>query len=273
MEERRNARRDALEATMGSRATGLWTLLALIALPAVPIMADGLGGSRASIVNQNEIAKAEDLTFLRTAADVRAFVAKERLVPIEPNADLVLHKVSFPYARPAVKLFVERLASQYRAAMGEPLVVTSVIRPTSRQPRNASPLSVHPAGIAVDFRIPAGSSQRSWLETTLLSLERHGVLDVTRERKPPHYHVAVFPDAYQRYADARIAAETEEAALAALAALAIEPAPAIAQPSLAPDTGTPGFTLPSAAVAMLGASALAVLVRWKTRSARQPVTL
>jgi LysM repeat protein len=38
-----------------------------------------------------------------------------------------------------------------------------------------------------------------WLEKTLLSLEKQGVLDVTRERRPPHYHVALFPQPYTRY--------------------------------------------------------------------------
>jgi hypothetical protein len=33
----------------------------------------------------------------------------------------------------------------------------------------------------------------------LLSLEDKVVLDVTRERNPAHYHVAVFPRQYERY--------------------------------------------------------------------------
>jgi LysM repeat protein len=37
------------------------------------------------------------------------------------------------------------------------------------------------------------------LESTLLYLEGAGVLEATRERQPSHYHVAVFPEAYQNY--------------------------------------------------------------------------
>ena len=73
------------------------------------------------------------------------------------------------------------------------------VRPQNRQPANAASNSVHPAGMAVDLRIPDRGRCRSWLEQTLLSLEGSGVLDVTRERWPPHYHVAVFTTPYQNY--------------------------------------------------------------------------
>jgi hypothetical protein len=46
----------------------------------------------------------------------------------------------------------------------------------------------------------------------LLQLENSGVLDVTRERNPPHYHVAVFPLAYAAYAGKRAATEAARAA-------------------------------------------------------------
>ena len=32
-----------------------------------------------------------------------------------------------------------------------------------------------------------------------MTLERTGVVEATRERWPPHYHVAVFPSPYARY--------------------------------------------------------------------------
>jgi nucleoid-associated protein YgaU len=98
-----------------------------------------------------------------------------------------------------VKIFVGRLAAQYLAACGEPLIVTSLTRPTSLQPANASPRSVHPTGMAVDFRAPATPACRRWLESTLLALERRRVLDATLERAPLHFHVAVFPSEYLAY--------------------------------------------------------------------------
>ena len=174
-------------------------LLSLLLLaPASSALAQ-LRGSFASVIRQHRVATRNDFTFLRTAAHVREFADKNLLVHLTSTSNYLLDNVSFPYARPAVKLFVERLAAQYRAATGEPLVITSLTRPVSRQPRNASELSVHPAGIAVDLRIPANARDKRWLEKTLLALEDQVVLDVTRERHPAHYHVAVFPKQYERY--------------------------------------------------------------------------
>jgi LysM repeat protein len=148
---------------------------------------------------QNLIAQDHDFTFLRTSAQIHRFAESGYLERMRGNADYELAAVSHPYARPAVKLFVERLSAQYRSACGEKLVVTSLTRPVQEQPRNASDLSVHPAGMAVDMRISRKRSCVRWLEKTLLSLEKQGVLDVTRERRPPHYHVALFPQPYTRY--------------------------------------------------------------------------
>ncbi len=94
---------------------------------------------------------------------------------------------------------MERLAAQYRAACGEQLVVTSLTRPMTRQPRNASERSVHPTGMAVDLRYSHSRACRSWLEGVLLDLEGAGVLEATREHYPAHYHVAVFPRHYSAY--------------------------------------------------------------------------
>jgi hypothetical protein len=172
----------------------------VVLTPAASAIAGELGGSRSSVRKAFIVAKRNDYTFLRTAADVREFVRKERLAKVVSNAHFdVKRTVSFPYARPAVKMFIERLAEQYHGATGDRLVVTSLTRPISRQPRNASALSVHPAGIAVDLRLPDRASDRKWLERTLLSLEDNAVLDVTREYNPAHYHIAVFPRQYEQY--------------------------------------------------------------------------
>lgn len=164
--------------------------------------AGGLKGSPSSMRNQYSVAKKNDFTFLRTPRQVREFAEKGRLDTVAGNADYRINKVSFPYARPDVLMFIERVGRLYREANGEQMVVTSLTRPTSLQPRNAHRLSVHPAGMAVDLRVPFKPSARKWLESTLLELEREGVLDVTRERRPPHYHVAVFPERFAEYAAA-----------------------------------------------------------------------
>jgi len=163
-----------------------------------------LNGSRSSMVRQNRIAKQEEYTFLRTATQVRRFVDNGYLVAMPGNTDYSVI-AGFPYARPVVKEFIERLAAGYRHACGERLVVTSLTRPSTNQPSNASPLSVHPAGMAVDLRIPARGSCLSWLSAELLELEDAGLIDATREYRPPHFHVAVFPTPYGAYEQTQVA--------------------------------------------------------------------
>jgi hypothetical protein len=187
------------------------------------------------MVHQHEIAVKEDYRFLRTPKDVRTLANAGALVPVTGNANLTLSKVSYPVARPEVRDFVDRFAASYREATGTPLVVTSLTRPTSAQPANAHKLSVHPAGMAVDLRVPTSSSARAYLESALLAMEKAGVLDVTRERSPAHYHVAVFADTYARYAAhqdslaaiataARMRAQAFARSAATTAATAIGPA-------------------------------------------------
>ena len=174
-------------------------ILLTLAVGASQAHAQTLRGSLSSMVRQNRVAREHDYTFLRTGTDVNRYVDRGYLVPIRGNANYELARVSFPYARPQVHTFLQRLSAQYRAACGEQLVVTSLTRPQTRQPRNASSRSVHPTGMAIDLRVSRQRSCRSWLEQTLLSLESRGVLDATREHRPPHYHIALFPDEYEEY--------------------------------------------------------------------------
>ena len=158
-----------------------------------------LRGTGSSLNRQNQEAHRHDFTFLRSAPQAWQFVEKGYLVRVHENDNFRLKDVSFPIARPAVKLFIERLSEQYRSACGEQLVVTSLTRPRSHQPRNASARSVHPTGMALDLRRPNNSKCRRWLESTLLYLEHKGVLEATLERWPPHYHLAVFPRQYKAH--------------------------------------------------------------------------
>ncbi len=188
----------------------------LTLLPATMYAAEksSLRGSPASMTRQHNVAVEEELTFARTPASIIAEVEAGTLTELRGNADYEIANVSFAYAVPEVRMLVERLAAQYRAACGEPLVVTSLTRPRSQQPRNAHVLSVHPAGMAIDLRVSTVAACRSWLESTLLSLESVGVLDATLERNPPHYHVAVFPTPYREYV-ARLEASKPKVAAAA----------------------------------------------------------
>jgi len=185
-----------------NRVAALPATIAFVLLAAAPAAhAQTLRGSTVAMSRQHSVAQQHDFSFLKTSRDVRRFIDLGLLVPVRGNASYELAGVSHPYARPAVRTFIERLSSQYRSACGEQLVVTSLTRPVREQPYNASDLSVHPAGMAIDLRVSRKTSCRQWIERVLMSLEKQGVLDATRERTPPHYHVALFPDPYLRYVD------------------------------------------------------------------------
>jgi LysM repeat protein len=187
--------------------------LLLFALSAFtnPLAAQTLKGSRQSVARQYQLAVSYDYTFLQTPTAVRNFIQEGYLVEVKPGPTVELAAVSYPYARPEVKLFVERFSEQYVAACGEKLTVTSLTRPINLQPANASETSVHPTGMAVDLRVPRVAKCRSWLESTLLSLESTGVLDVTREYYPPHFHVAIYTKIYGNYV-ASLDADTPDTA-------------------------------------------------------------
>src|SRR6185503_10600232 len=134
--------------------------LALLVVPLLgaPVRggAQTLRGSMASVDRQNLIARQHQFTFMANEERVQFFASQGWLVEVRPNADFVLKGVSFPYARPEVELFIRRLSAQFHARCGDPMVVTSLTRPLSEQPRNASDRSVHPTGMAVDLRRPWG---------------------------------------------------------------------------------------------------------------------
>lgn len=180
---------------MRIRRSLLWSLVVAV-IPAFAARAGELDGSPASMEAQHEVAVEADYSFLRKPADVEHLVELGRLVKVEGNAEYSLSSVSFPFARPEVRTLVESVAADYHDEFGFQLVVTSLTRPLALQPANAHELSVHPAGMAVDLRVPATATRREWLESRLLSLEDAGAVDVTREHHPSHYHVAVFADKY-----------------------------------------------------------------------------
>jgi hypothetical protein len=233
----------------------------LMLAAAIPIRADAgtLRGSPSSMKQQHEIAVEEDLEFADKPGQVDNLVDSGALVSVEGNEDFALSKVSFPYARPEVLLFIQRLSAQYHADNGVKLVVTSLTRPSDLQPRNAHELSVHPAGMAVDFRVPSTAKQRAWLEKALLGLENARVLDVTREKSPPHYHVAVFPAEYLAYAGKRTAQEQVAAAKSVesvAASSSMSPPRAVAPPSIPVHDNRPGIAASILALSLVGAAPL-----------------
>jgi hypothetical protein len=159
-----------------------------------------LRGSPKSMARQHAVAVASELTFMGTLEEMALLAEAGELVPIYGGPHYEVMDWVFPYGIPEVRTFVERLAFEYRQACGETMVVTSLTRPFSEQLPNSHQLSVHPAGMAVDLRIPQTPACRAFLDARLLEKEAEGLLDVTHERSPPHYHVAVFPEPYVRWA-------------------------------------------------------------------------
>ena len=174
-------------------------------LAANQAQAQSLRGSPTSVKKQYQLAQSYGFSFIKTASEVAPKIESGELHPVNPGRNIELHNVSYPYAVAETGLFLDRLSQQYNAACGEKLTVTSLLRPVNRQPANAVALSVHPTGMAVDLRIPSKGKCRAWLESTLLSLEKERVLDVTRERHPPHYHVAVYAEQYETRVAALVA--------------------------------------------------------------------
>ena len=162
----------------------------LISAPVAMAFSQSLRGSKASVELMYTAAHSHDLAFLQTPDDVYAAAASGALVMLSITEDLTLDKVAFPFVLPNTKRFADSLAAVYHAACGERLEVTSGARPIDEQPRNASPESVHPTGMAVDFHKPAGKCL-PWLRTNLLALEGRHVIEATEEKHPAHFHVAV----------------------------------------------------------------------------------
>jgi hypothetical protein len=168
--------------------------------------AQSLRGSPASINRMYRQARAERLAFYETSGGVRKAASAGKLVKLEAGDDVQLHDIGYPFVRPAARTFVQRLGEQYHEACGEPLVVTSAVRPATRQPANSTERSVHPTGMAVDLRKPGKPACLRWLREALLGLEDRGLIEATEEHWPAHFHVAVFPTPYKRYVAERKAA-------------------------------------------------------------------
>jgi hypothetical protein len=169
--------------------------LALIATSAAAASAQTLRGSPASVDLMYTRAVGRDLQFLRTTADIYAGARTGALKLISITEDLELDRTTFPFVLPNTLRFADSLAAEYHTGCGERIVVTSGARPLDKQPRNASPKSVHPTGMAVDFRRPKNPACLIWLRKALVDLEDAGTVEATEEKHPPHFHVAVLHQA------------------------------------------------------------------------------
>jgi hypothetical protein len=153
--------------------------------------AQSLRGSPASVDLMYTTAQSENLEFLHTTSDVYQAARLGVLKLITITEDLDLERATFPFVLPATLRFADSLAHEYHIGCGERIVVTSGARPIDEQPRNASPKSVHPTGMAVDFRKPRNPVCLQWLRDNLVKLEDAHIIEATEEHHPAHFHVAV----------------------------------------------------------------------------------
>ncbi|HEY9429215.1 MAG TPA: DUF5715 family protein [Gemmatimonadaceae bacterium] len=204
---RSSSRRAPALATLGSTVGTLGalsvTLLIIFGSMSSSASAQSLRGSHRAVNKPYHYATLHDLPFSRTSRDVKRRLHEGYLVRLGASPDYVTHDVSFPYVTRTTLTFVRRLAAQYHRGCGEKLVITSAVRPESMQPSNSSEYSVHPAGIAVDFRKPRSGSCLRWLRPNLLIIEKRGDIEATEEHHPAHFHVVVIPESYKEYLAAR----------------------------------------------------------------------
>jgi hypothetical protein len=179
-----------------------------------------------------------DLEFFRTSKSVYESVRDGELVMLSITEDMTLDGVSYPFVLPRTRDFVNIFAKKYHDACGERIVVTSAARPRNQQPRNASPESVHPTGMAVDFRKPSGNCL-TWMRGELLALEKMGTVEATEEHIPVHFHVAVLQ---------RVKPPTQTVAEATATSPATTPA-AAAEPATVTDSASGSVEIESKAAA------------------------
>jgi hypothetical protein len=152
-----------------------------------------LRGSRAAVSDAYLRAKEDGLAFARTRREIERGARTGEYVALGRSTSTYrLRGVAVPYVRPATRAFVTDFGADYRRACGEPLTVTSAMRPTSVHLANSVQQTVHPTGMAVDLRTPRRGGCRAWMRTALLGLERRGVVNATEEHRPAHFHVVVF---------------------------------------------------------------------------------
>ncbi len=178
-----------------SRTLCTAAVVALLGGATARVAAQTLRGSQSSVDLMYSSAHARDLEFLETPDEIYQAAMAGALKLISVTQDLDLDEAKFPFVLPNTLRFADSLAAAFHADCGERLVVTSGARPLDEQPRNASPKSVHPTGMAIDFRKPRAGACLTWLRTNLVKLEDEGVIEATEERHPPHFHIAVLHQA------------------------------------------------------------------------------
>ncbi len=150
-----------------------------------------LRGSHEAVDRAYDAAVRDGIPFVHSKGELEQRANAGEYVALQRSTGTYqLKGVGSPYVRAATRNFVTSFAANYARTCGEPLTVTSAMRPTTVHLRNSVQKSVHPTGMAVDLRA-SRTGCRDWMRTALLGLERQGMIDATEEHHPAHFHVVV----------------------------------------------------------------------------------
>jgi hypothetical protein len=174
---------------------------------------DLLRASWDSQIVQNRRADADDLSRMKDSAMVQRFAQAGLLVRVPSQSRSYYTRYipsKYRYLRPWSKLFLDRLAAQYRARYGKKLRVTSLVRTVALQNslrrRNgnaASPYgprrSSHLTGATLDISKNGMSSREiAWVRMVLHTLKQRGYVYAVEEFEQPTFHIMVYKN-YQEH--------------------------------------------------------------------------
>ncbi len=182
-----------------------------------------LRGSHASLVRQDERDRAEGLTRIKDETQLRELVREHSLIPLPQNEDIQADpRLAYDrrYTRPWTADFLRELGVAFTHRFGEPLVITSAVRPATYQERltwrngNAAPAngaiaSPHEFGATIDIgKKGMTAREMAWMRGYLLPLQQAGQIDVEEEFYEACFHITV----YKSYVPAPVAPAQPEVA-------------------------------------------------------------
>jgi hypothetical protein len=166
-----------------------------------------LRGTHASLVRQNERDRAEGLTRIKDEAQLEALVHEHDLVALPVSGNVQVDpRLAYDrrYTRPWTAEFMRQLGRSFSHEFGEPLVITSAVRPASYQERltwrngNAAPAngeiaSPHEFGATIDIgKKGMTAREMAWMRGYLLPLQEAGQIDVEEEFYEACFHITVY---------------------------------------------------------------------------------
>lgn len=166
-----------------------------------------LRGTHASLVRQDRRDRAEGLTRILNKSQLLAMVSDHDLIPLPLNNDIQADPhlaYDRRYTRPWTADFLRDLGRAYMHAFGEPLVITSAVRPASYQERltfrngNAAPAngiiaSPHEFGATIDIgKKGMTAREMAWMRGYLYPLQQAGQIDVEEEFYQACFHITVY---------------------------------------------------------------------------------